>query len=74
MDRAGASIRLDHKANVDRQVKRAGKDSSIPTDLLGQRLAPLGPEIALDEQGAYDFAGLGSIESIRYRDGPLPFP
>jgi len=50
VDRVGASIRLDDEADVDRDVERARKDRAIAADLLGEHLAPLGPEVALDEQ------------------------
>src|SRR5450756_216245 len=44
------ALGLDDEPDMEREVGRSGEDRSIAADLLREHLAPLGPEVALDEQ------------------------
>lgn len=63
MDPVGASIRLNDEADMDRDVERTDKDRAVAANVIGQRLASLGPEGLSPEDGGLTGVA-GSVEAV----------
>jgi hypothetical protein len=62
------ALGLDDEPEMEREVWGSGEDRSIAADLLREHLAPLGPEVALDEQRDRSVADPDAGERVRSQE------
>ena len=53
------------KPDLDRQLRRPGEDRAVASNLVGEVLTPLSPEVALDEQGDCSVANANPRDRVR---------